>query len=54
MGDRDEVRSESVRPISELTSKPPLGFEVADEVAVGVSPLRVDDVELPEKEEQPG
>lgn len=52
MGDLDEVRSESVSPISELTSKPPFGLEVADEtLAVVVSPLRVDDVVLPGNEE---
>ena len=55
VGDLDEVRSESVSPISELTSKPPFGLEVADEtLAVVVSPLRVDDVVLPGNEEHPG
>lgn len=45
------MRSESVKPISELTSKPPFGLDVADDPAdVSVSPLRVD-VVLPEKNE---
>jgi hypothetical protein len=46
-GERAEWRSEeSVRPMSELTSKPPLGRDVADELLV-VSPFLVDDEVLP-------
>jgi hypothetical protein len=50
VGDLDDVRSESVRPMRELTSKPPFGLDVDEDVAVGVgvvSPFGVDDVVLP-------